>query len=71
MNAAERRLEDLAEQEDLDEDDYLLERMDAGLFTLQSACIIVGNLWMTQDAGLRKRMLMLLHQKSRSLDMIR
>lgn len=48
-------------------EEALLSRMDAGLFTLQQVCVIVGNLWASGDAGLRKRLLVLLHQKGHSL----
>jgi beta-catenin-like protein 1 len=42
-------------------------RMDAGLFTLQQCAIIVAHLWSTADSGLRKRIIMLLHQKGQAL----
>ena len=42
-------------------------RMDAGLFTLQQCAVIVAHLWGTGDVGLRKRVLMLLHQKGGTL----
>ena len=41
--------------------------MDAGLFTLQQCAVIVAHLWGTGDVGLRKRILMLLHQKDQAL----
>jgi beta-catenin-like protein 1 len=57
--------------EELDEDDLLLARMGAGLYTLQQCCLIIGNLWAAGDVALRKRILMLLHQKGRSLGQLK
>ncbi|GIL93422.1 hypothetical protein Vretimale_6066 [Volvox reticuliferus] len=75
VRAEERRLADaLAEAEEdeqVDEDELLLARMDAGLFTLQQCCVILGNLWATGDVGLRKRLLALLHQKGQPLGPVR
>ncbi|GLI67804.1 hypothetical protein VaNZ11_012092 [Volvox africanus] len=75
VRAEERRLADaLAEAEEdeqVDEEELLLARMDAGLFTLQQCCIILGNLWATGDVGLRKRLLALLHQKGQTLGPVR
>lgn len=45
----------------------MLAKMDAGLFTLQQCAIILAHLWGTGDVGLRKRILMLLHQKGQTL----
>jgi beta-catenin-like protein 1 len=42
-------------------------RLDAGLFTLQQAALIIGLLWAMGDVGLRKRLLSSLHLKSQSL----
>ena len=55
----------------VDPDDLMMVRSDAGLFTLQQCCIVLGHLWATGDAGLRKRVLMLLHQKGQALSSIR
>jgi len=66
--AAERAQE---EEEEVDEEELLLSRMDAGLFTLQQAALIVGFLWSIGDTGVRKRLLMLLHQKRRALSVVR
>ncbi|PRW61313.1 beta-catenin 1 [Chlorella sorokiniana] len=57
--------------EDLDEDDVLLARMDAGLYTLQQCALVVGALWLVGDQGVRKRVLKLLHQKGRTLASLR
>ena len=51
----------------MDADDLMLAKMDAGLFTLQQCAIILAHLWGTGDVGLRKRILMLLHQKGQTL----
>ena len=45
----------------------MIARMDAGLFTLQQCATILAHLWATGDVGLRKRILMLLHQKGQAL----
>lgn len=37
----------------------------------QGAVVVASALWASGDAGLRKRMLALLHQRGRSLDMVR
>ncbi|EFJ40460.1 hypothetical protein VOLCADRAFT_69464, partial [Volvox carteri f. nagariensis] len=78
VRAEERRLaEALAEAEEneqareVDEEELLLARLDAGLFTLQQCCLIFGNLWATGDVGLRKRLLALLHQKGQTLGPVR
>eukprot|EP00798_Chlamydomonas_sp_ICE-L_P016784 gene16784-23060_t len=55
----------------VEEDELLMIRMDAGLFTLQQCVLILSQLWSTGDVGLRKRALMLLHQKGQSLSNIR
>ena len=51
----------------MDPDEILMARMDAGLFTLQQCAVIVAHLWGVGDVGLRKRVLMLLHQKGGAL----
>lgn len=63
----------LAEEagEGYDEDDLLLARMDAGLYTLQQAALVAGALWALGDVGLRRRVLQLLHQKGRTLGAVR
>lgn len=37
--------------------------MDAGLYTLQQSTLIIGNLWIVGDQGVKQRLLMLLHQQ--------
>ena len=69
--AAEARLAPLFEAGELDADDVVAEQLDAGLFTLQGCVVIAAALWAAGDAGLRRRLLALLHQRGRSLDMIR
>lgn len=41
-------------EDEVDEDELLLARLDAGLFQLQQTAAIFAHLWGTQDAGLRK-----------------
>lgn len=70
--AAEVRLaEEFEEGVELDDDDLLLARHDAGLFTLHQCCVIVAHCWSTGDPGLRKRVLALLHQRGASLSSIK
>ena len=76
VEAAESRLrlsyeEEYGEGAAPDEDELLVERMDGGLFTLQRALLVVALCWATGDGGLRKRILLLLHQKRQSLDLVR
>ncbi len=76
MRAEERRLaaalaDDDQQHQDVDDEELLLARMDAGLFTLQQCCVVVGGLWGAGDAGLRRRILTLLHQKGQTLGPIR
>jgi len=56
---------------EVDEDEILLARMDAGLFTLQQCALIIAELWASKDHGLRKRILLLLHQHEYTLGLIR
>lgn len=56
---------------DIDKDEILLARMDAGLYTLQQCALIVAELWATKDYGLRKRILMLLHQHECTLSFVK
>lgn len=51
------------EEEELTEDEVLLRRMDAGLYTLQACALIIGNLWIVGDQLVKQRILMLLHQQ--------
>jgi beta-catenin-like protein 1 len=53
------------------EEDLLLERLDAGLFTLQQACLVAAELWALRDVGLRRRILALLHQRGHTLAVLR
>lgn len=55
----------------VDEEELLLARLDAGLFTLQQCCVVFGNLWATGDVGLRRRLLGALHQKGQTLAPVR
>jgi hypothetical protein len=73
VRACEVRLAREAEEleEEVDPGELLLERLDAGLFTLQCALVAVAALWSTADAGLRRRLLACLHQKGQSLEMVR
>ena len=56
-------LEQLTEEEELTADEVLVRRMDAGLYTLQQCVLIIGNLWIVGDQGVKHRLLMLLHQQ--------
>lgn len=56
-------LEQLTEEEDLSSDEVLMRRMEAGLYTLQQCALIIGNLWIVGDQGVKQRLLMLLHQQ--------
>lgn len=69
VEAEEARLQ--VAEEELDEDDSLLARMDAGLYTLQQCALVIGALWLVGDVGVRKRVLKLLHQKGRTLASLR
>lgn len=73
VRSCEGRLSRDAEElgEPLDGDELLLERLDAGLFTLQCGLVSLAALWATGDAGLRKRLLAALHQRGQTLEMVR
>ncbi len=74
VTAAEARLAAEAEElgeETIDPDELQLERLDAGLFSLQCAAVVLAALWETGDAGLRRRLLACLHQRGHSLQMPR
>ncbi|KAG2427002.1 hypothetical protein HXX76_012786 [Chlamydomonas incerta] len=75
VRAEERRLmaavAEAEEDEQVDEEELLLARLDAGLFTLQQCCVVFGNLWATGDVGLRRRLLGALHQKGQTLAPVR
>lgn len=73
MSACEARLAEEAELigEEVDEDELLMERLDAGLFTLQCCMVITAALWSTGDVGLRKRLLACLHQRGQTLELAR
>ena len=58
---------DEEEEDVLDEEDRVLARMDQGLYPLQQCALLVGNLWRSGDKGVRKRILLLLHQKVTTL----
>lgn len=68
--AEEARLEEEAGSE-LDEEEVLLARMDAGLVALQQCCQVVGTLWQTGDVGVRRRVLTALHQRGETLGAVR
>jgi len=73
VRASETRLAAEAAElgEDVDEDELLLERLDAGLFTLQCVMVVLAALWSVGDPGLRKRLLAGLHQRGHSLELVR
>lgn len=55
----------MAEAAEAGEDYVLLARLGAGLYTLQQCALIMGHLWFVGDLGVRKRILLLLHQQAR------
>ena len=57
--------EEMAEAAEAGEDYVLLARLGAGLYTLQQCALIMGHLWFVGDLGVRKRILLLLHQQAR------
>jgi len=59
------------EEEEIDEDEVLVVRLDAGLFTLQQAALVAAELWALGDLGVRRRLLSLLHQRGRTLSNVR
>ena len=59
--------EEMAEAAEAGEDYVLLARLGAGLYTLQQCALIMGHLWFVGDLGVRKRILLLLHQQARLL----
>lgn len=64
--------EQLAQQdEEHSEQDAFLTRMDAGLYTLQQCSLVIGYLWNMGDMGIRRRVIMLLHQKNCALSLVR
>lgn len=67
LGAEQERLAEMPEEdlEEMDEEYMLVARMEAGLFTLQQTALIMGHLWFYGDIGLRKRILLLLHQQAR------
>uniref|UniRef100_A0A7S3R3A3 Beta-catenin-like protein 1 N-terminal domain-containing protein n=1 Tax=Dunaliella tertiolecta TaxID=3047 RepID=A0A7S3R3A3_DUNTE len=72
----ERRLNEEKEEEEEDEDEVTpeqiwMERMEAGLFTLHQASLVLAHIWGLGDTGLRKRILGVLHQRSHSLAHVR
>jgi len=69
--AAAQELFQTMEEKEMDEDELLLTRMDAGLYTLQQAATIIATLWSLNDPGLQKRVLQSLHQKGRTLGSVR
>ncbi|KAK9819671.1 hypothetical protein WJX72_000948 [[Myrmecia] bisecta] len=69
--AEEARILSMENDEDVDDEYVLLARMDAGLYTLQQCATIIGHLWFVGDLGVRKRILMLLHQQSMTLAGVR
>lgn len=71
VEAEEARLAEEADEDDVDEDELLLSRLDAGLYTLQQCALVAAELWAVGDIGVRRRLLALLHQRSRSLAALR
>lgn len=59
------------EQGEIDEEELLMARLDAGLFTLQQTALIAAELWALGDVGVRRRLLGLLHQRGRTLGSLR
>ena len=57
--------EEAAEAAEAGGDYALLARMGAGLFALQQCALVLGHLWFVGDLGVRKRILLLLHQQAR------
>ena len=55
----------MTEAAEAGEDYVLLARLGAGLYTLQQCALIMGHLWFVGDLGVRKRILLLLHQQAR------
>ena len=52
-----------AGQEDVDDEYKQSALMEAGRYTLQQAALIIGQLWFVGDMGVRRRILLLLHQQ--------
>jgi beta-catenin-like protein 1 len=69
--AAAQDLFQAMEENEMDEDELLLTRMDAGLYTLQQAATIIATLWSLNNPVLQKRVLQSLHQKGRTLGSVR
>lgn len=67
----ERHIAHLYSMEEGDQEEMLLSRMDAGLFTLQQCALIIGELWKTGEYALRNRLLLLLHQQGYTLGYLR
>ncbi|KAK9834002.1 hypothetical protein WJX81_002145 [Elliptochloris bilobata] len=63
--------EEAAEAAEAGEDYVLLARLGAGLYTLQQCALIMGHLWFVGDLGVRKRILLLLHQQGLTLAGVR
>lgn len=57
--------------EEADEEDLMLSKLEGGLYTLQQCAVILGELWAMKDAGINRRLLMLLHQRGHTLGMVR
>jgi beta-catenin-like protein 1 len=68
VEAAERRA---AAEDAEDAEEALAARLGAGLSTLQAAALVAGGVWARGDAGARRRLLALLHQRGRSLAALR
>lgn len=71
VSLEEERIVALFDGDDIDDDEMLLARMEAGLYTLQQCAIIIAQLWCTKEYGLRKRILLLLHQNECTLSFIK
>jgi beta-catenin-like protein 1 len=71
VTGAQHQLEARQREFEDDEDDILLERLEAGLYTLQQATLIAAEIWKLGDVQLRKRLLTHLHQRGRTLATLR
>lgn len=59
------------EEGGIDEEEVLLARLDAGLYTLQQCALVAAQVWAVGDVGARRRILALLHQRGRTLAALR
>lgn len=72
VKAESKRLDEMDDGEDeLDEDEKYLAKLEAGLYTLQLLALIMGHLWASENAGMRERLGLLLKQRRLSRDDIK